>query len=70
MKKCVLRNFTKFKGKHLCQSVFFEKVAGLKNTFSTEHLWTNAFLLRTVRILELESYAETVPFHKTSTPGY
>ena len=25
----VLRNFAKFTGKHLCQSVFFNKVAGL-----------------------------------------
>ena len=30
MKKCVLRNFTKFTGKHLCQSLFFNKVAGLR----------------------------------------
>ena len=26
MEKCVLRNFTKFTGKHLCQSFFFNKV--------------------------------------------
>ena len=26
MKKGVLRNFTKFAGKHLCQSLFFNKV--------------------------------------------
>ena len=35
-KKGVLRNFAKFTGKHLCQSLFFNKVAGLeisKNTF-------------------------------------
>ena len=29
MKKDVLRNFTKFTGKHLCQSLFFNKAAGL-----------------------------------------
>ena len=28
-KKDVLRNFVKFTGKHLCQSIFFNKVAGL-----------------------------------------
>ena len=28
-KKGVLRNFVKFTGKHLCQSLFFNKVAGL-----------------------------------------
>ena len=29
-KKGVLRNFAKFTGKHLCQSLFFNKVAGLR----------------------------------------
>ena len=29
LRKCVLRNFAKFAGKHLCQSLFFNKVAGL-----------------------------------------
>ena len=29
-KKGVLRNFTKFTGKHLCKSFFFNKVAGLR----------------------------------------
>ena len=29
-KKGVLKNFVKFTGKHLCQSLFFNKVAGLK----------------------------------------
>ena len=36
-KKGFLKNFTKFTGKHLCQSLFFNAVAGLdisKNTFS------------------------------------
>ena len=29
VKRGVLRNFTKFTGKHLCQSLFINKVAGL-----------------------------------------
>ena len=29
VKKGVLRNFAKLKGKHLCQSLFFNKVVGL-----------------------------------------
>ena len=29
-KKDVLKNFSKFTGKHLCQSLFFNKVAGLR----------------------------------------
>ena len=28
-KKCVLKNFAKFTGKHLCQNLFINKVAGL-----------------------------------------
>ena len=30
-KKGVLANFAKFTGKHLCQSLLFNKVAGLKS---------------------------------------
>ena len=33
LKKGVLKNFAKFKGKHLCQSLFFNKVAGLSMQF-------------------------------------
>ena len=29
VRKDVLRNFTKFTGKHLCHSLFFNKVGGL-----------------------------------------
>ena len=32
MKKSDLRNFTKLTGKHLCQSLFFNKVAALAHT--------------------------------------
>ena len=54
-KKGVLKNFTKFTGKGLCQSLFFNKIAGLKKRlwhrcpvnfvkflrtpFFVEHLW-------------------------------
>ena len=49
VKKCVFRNFAKFTGKRLCQSLFFNKVASgtgvscgfreiFKNTLFTEHL--------------------------------
>ena len=30
MKKSVLRNFINFTGKHLCQSLLFNKIADLK----------------------------------------
>ena len=53
MKKGILRNFAKFIGKHLWQSLFFykETLAEVfsyevckisKNTFSTEHIWETA----------------------------
>ena len=55
MKKGALVNFTKFTGKHLCQSLFFNKVKETpaqvfscefgeisKNTLFTEHLCTTA----------------------------
>ena len=31
-KKSVLKNFSKLTGKHLCQSLFFNKVVGLNKT--------------------------------------
>ena len=46
-KKSVLRNFAKFTGKHLCESPFFNKVAGLKPVIviiSGSHLqWSSIF---------------------------
>ena len=50
-KKGILWNFAKSTGKHLCQSLFFNKVAGhryfhknfakfLRKRFLTEHLWS------------------------------
>ena len=39
-KKGVLKNFAKFTGKHLCQSLFFNKVASLRPTTSLKkRLW-------------------------------
>ena len=40
-KKGVLRNFVKFIGKHLCQSLYFDKVAGL--TLLKQRLWHKYF---------------------------
>ena len=37
-KKGVLRNLAKFTRKRLCQSLFFNKIAGLRSFFA-EHLW-------------------------------
>ena len=43
-KKGVLKNFAKFTGKHLCQSLFFNKVASLRpTTLSKKRLWHSCF---------------------------
>ena len=58
-KKGVLGNFAKFTGKHLCQSLFFNKVAGLRPaTLLKKVLWHRCFpvnfakFLRTPFIIE------------------
>ena len=59
VKKGALKNFAKFTGKHLYQSLFLKKVAGsrpatcefceiFKDTFFTEHLWVNASTIFTI----------------------
>ena len=42
MKKDVHRNFAKFAGKHLCQSIFFNKIAG-PATLLKKRLWHRSF---------------------------
>ena len=43
-KKGALRNFIKFTGKHLCQSLFFNKVADLRlATLLKKRLWHRCF---------------------------
>ena len=43
-KKGVLRNAAKFTGKHLCQSLFFNKVAGLRPvTLLKKKFWYRCF---------------------------
>ena len=43
VEKCVPRNFTKFTRKHLCQSLFFNKVAGLKPATLLKKVLTQVF---------------------------
>ena len=39
-KKSALKNFAKFTGKHLCQGLFFNKVAGFRpSTLLKKRLW-------------------------------
>ena len=51
-KESVLRNFTKFTGKHLCQSLFFNKVACLRSaTLSKKTLRYRCFPVNFVKLL-------------------
>ena len=48
----VLRNFTKFTGKHLCQSLFFNKVTGPRPaTLLKKRLWHKCFPVKFTKFL-------------------
>ena len=50
--KRVLKNFAKFKGKHLCQSLFFAQVAGLSPaTLLKKRLWHRCFPVNFAKFL-------------------
>ena len=62
-KKVVLKNFARFTGKHLCQSLSFNKVAGkfLRTAFFIKHLWwlllkiAYGYDINSIRMLKLSS---------------
>ena len=52
IKKDVLRNFAKFTGKYLCQSLFFNKVTGLRHaTLLKNRFWHRCFLMNFAKFL-------------------
>ena len=51
MKKAILKNFAKFTGKHLCQSLFFDKVAGRPTTLLKKKLWRRCFPVNFTKFL-------------------
>ena len=58
-KKGVLRNFAKFTEKHLCQSLFFNKVAGLSPaTLLKKGLWRWRFPVNFVKFLRTTFFKE------------
>ena len=58
-KKGILKNFTKFTGKHLWQSLFFDKVAGLRTaTLFKERLWHKCFPVNFVKFLRTSIFIE------------
>ena len=51
-KRGFLKNFTKFKGKHLCQSLTFNKVANLTPaTLLKKRLWHSCFPVNFAKFL-------------------
>ena len=51
-KKVIFRNFANFTGKYLCQSLFFNKVAGLMlATLLKKRLWYRSFPLKFAKFL-------------------
>ena len=58
-KKDLLRNFAKFIGKHLCHSLFFNKVAGLRPaTLFKKRLWHRCFPVNFVKFLRTLFFTE------------
>ena len=58
-RKGVLRNLSKFIGKHLCQVLFYNKVAGLEPaTLLKMRLWHRCFPMNFAKCLR-------TPFHRT-----
>ena len=50
--KSALQNFAKFTGKHLCQNLFFNKIAGLRPvTLVTKKLWHRCFHINFAKFL-------------------
>ena len=50
--KCIDRNFAEFTGKHLCQSLFFNKIVGLRPaTLLKKRLWNRCFPVNFAKLL-------------------
>ena len=60
--KDVLRNFAKFAEKHLCQSLFFKIVAGLRPaTLLKKRLWHRCFPVNFAKFLTIPFFYRTPP---------
>ena len=58
-KKGVLRKFAKITGKHLCQSLFFNKVVGLRlATLLKKRLWHRCFPVNFAKFLRTPFFIE------------
>ena len=62
IKKSVLRNFAKFTGKHLCQSLIFNKVAGLRQTLEWQRR-LSPLCLRSATLLKKKLWHRCFPVY-------
>ena len=68
VKRGVLKSFTKFKGKHLCQGLYFNKVAGLRPaTLLKKRLWHRCFPVNFVKVQE---HLFVTEHHQTDASEY
>ena len=68
-RKDVLRNFEKFTGKHLCQCLLFNKVAGLKTvTLLKQRFWYRCFPVNFSKFLKTPSITEHLQWLLLKTP--
>ena len=65
-KKGVLRNFAQLTGKHMCQSLFFNKVAGLRpeeetltQMFSCGHVWWLLLNIKCTSVVNITDLKDT-----------
>ena len=55
LQKVFFKNSRKFTGKHLCQSLFFNKVAGLRLETLLKRIWHRCFLVNFAEFLRTPS---------------
>ena len=68
-RKGVLTNFEKFPGKHLCQSLLFHKVAGLRTvTLLKKRFWCRWFPINFSKFLKTPSITEHLWWLLLETP--
>ena len=69
-KKGFLKNFAKFTGKHLCQGLFFNKVAGLslQRNFIKKGTLTKVFSCEFSQGFQNTIFYETLPVVASETP--
>ena len=70
-KKGVLKSFAKFTGKHLYQSLFFNKVVGLRfATLLKKRFWHRCFLVNFAKFLRTPFLMEGIFNFRVTKPSY